>query len=37
MYAPSGGGNAQMNPIALSITGGNVPHNNMPPFGPSPS
>jgi len=22
----------QMNPFALSITGGNLPHNNMPPF-----
>jgi microcystin-dependent protein len=24
--------NAQMNPFSLSITGGNLPHNNMPPF-----
>jgi microcystin-dependent protein len=24
--------NVQMNPFALSITGGNLPHNNMPPF-----
>ncbi len=24
--------NAQMNPFALGITGGNLPHNNMPPF-----
>ncbi len=30
-YAPSGT-NAQMNPFATSITGGNLPHNNMPPF-----
>jgi len=24
--------NAQMNPFALGITGGSLPHNNMPPF-----
>src|SRR5205807_3212894 len=24
--------NVQMNPFATSITGGNLPHNNMPPF-----
>jgi len=24
--------NVQMNPFALSIAGGNLPHNNMPPF-----
>ena len=24
--------NVQMNPFAMSITGGNLPHNNMPPF-----
>jgi microcystin-dependent protein len=33
MYAPSvGGGNVQMNPSALGITGGSLPHNNLPPF-----
>jgi microcystin-dependent protein len=31
-YAPSGSGNVQMNPFALSVTGGNLPHNNMPPY-----
>src|SRR5215471_9471512 len=30
-YAPPGN-NVQMNPFALSIAGGNLPHNNMPPF-----
>ena len=24
--------NVQMNPFAVSVTGGNLPHNNMPPF-----
>jgi len=32
VYAASGGNNVQMNPCALSIAGGNLPHNNMPPF-----
>ena len=32
VYAPTGPGNVQMSPFALSITGGNLPHNNMPPF-----
>jgi len=32
LYAPSGANNVQMNPLALSIAGGNLPHNNMPPF-----
>ena len=33
LYSPSvPASNAQMNPIALSITGGNLPHNNMMPF-----
>jgi len=31
-YAPSGNNNTQMNPFALSIAGGNLPHNNMQPF-----
>jgi microcystin-dependent protein len=31
LYAPTGN-NVQMNPFALSITGGNLPHNNMPPY-----
>jgi microcystin-dependent protein len=26
------GNNVQMSPAALSVTGGNLPHNNMPPF-----
>jgi microcystin-dependent protein len=32
LYAPTSGNNVQMNPFAMSITGGNLPHNNMPPF-----
>src|SRR5262249_2313882 len=32
IYAPSGNNNVQMNPFALSIAGGNLPHNNMMPF-----
>ena len=31
IYTPTGN-NVQMNPFATSITGGNLPHNNMPPF-----
>jgi len=31
VYAPPGN-NVQMNPFALSIAGGDLPHNNMPPF-----
>jgi len=32
-YAPSNPpSNVQMNPFGTSITGGNLPHNNMPPF-----
>lgn len=32
-YAPSTpSSNVQMNPFGLSIAGGNLPHNNMPPF-----
>jgi microcystin-dependent protein len=34
VYAPATPSinNVQMNPFALSIAGGNLPHNNMPPF-----
>lgn len=32
LYAPTSGNNVQMNPFALTIAGGNQPHNNMPPF-----
>jgi len=33
IYTPSvPANNAQMNPLALTIAGGNLPHNNMPPF-----
>lgn len=33
VYAPSAGGsNANMSPFGLSISGGSLPHNNMPPF-----
>jgi microcystin-dependent protein len=31
-YAASSGNNVQMSPFATSIAGGNLPHNNMPPF-----
>ncbi|HMF90927.1 MAG TPA: tail fiber protein [Candidatus Angelobacter sp.] len=31
-YAASGANNVQMNPFGTSIAGGNLPHNNMPPF-----
>jgi microcystin-dependent protein len=31
-YAASGPNNVQMNPFALSVSGGNLPHNNMPPI-----
>jgi len=31
-YAPAGGNNVQMSPFALSISGGNLPHNNMMPY-----
>jgi microcystin-dependent protein len=30
--APPVGSGAQMNPFGTSIAGGNLPHNNMPPF-----
>src|SRR5712692_10358734 len=32
VYTATSVNNVQMNPFALSITGGNLPHNNMPPF-----
>lgn len=32
MYAPNSANNILMNPSALSQAGGNLPHNNMPPF-----
>ncbi len=32
IYTSSGNNNVPMNPSALSIAGGNQPHNNMPPF-----
>jgi microcystin-dependent protein len=32
IYTASAPQNVQMNPVALSIAGGNQPHNNMPPF-----
>jgi microcystin-dependent protein len=31
LYAPPGN-NVQMNPAALSVAGGNLPHNNLSPF-----
>jgi microcystin-dependent protein len=31
-YAPSAGNNVAMSPLALSIAGGSLPHNNMHPF-----
>src|SRR5437763_3332183 len=31
-FAASSASNAQMNPFGTSIAGGNLPHNNMPPF-----
>jgi microcystin-dependent protein len=32
IYRPSDANNVQMNPLAVSITGGSLPHNNMPPY-----
>lgn len=32
MYASTSASNVSMNPFALSVTGGNLPHNNMPPY-----
>jgi microcystin-dependent protein len=31
-YAPSSTSNVQMSPNGTSVTGGNLPHNNMPPY-----
>ncbi len=31
-YTPSAPQNVQMNPLALSMAGGNQPHNNLPPY-----
>lgn len=31
-YAPAAAAPVNMNPTALSITGGSLPHNNMPPY-----
>jgi len=31
VYSPTGA-NVQMNPLGVSIAGGSLPHNNMPPF-----
>ena len=31
-FAATGANNVQMSPFALTITGGNLPHNNMHPF-----
>jgi microcystin-dependent protein len=31
-YTPSSAQNAQMNPLALSVTGSSLPHNNMMPY-----
>jgi microcystin-dependent protein len=32
MYADNPGSGAQMNPLAFSPSGGNQPHNNLPPY-----
>ncbi len=32
IYTGTSANNVQMNPFALSIAGGNLPHNNMPPY-----
>ena len=32
LYHPNAGSSPQMNPQALSVSGGNLPHNNMPPY-----
>src|SRR5262245_4695371 len=32
VYAPTSANNVPMSPVATSIAGGNLPHNNMPPF-----
>lgn len=32
VYAASGAANVAMNPLALSLVGSSLPHNNMPPY-----
>lgn len=32
VYAASGANNVAMSPSALAVTGGNLPHNNLPPY-----
>src|SRR5258708_36182998 len=32
LYSATSANNVQMNPFGTSIAGGNLPHNNMPPF-----
>jgi microcystin-dependent protein len=32
LYTSSGPSNVPMSPLAMSNTGGNLPHNNMPPY-----
>lgn len=32
LYAPAGSSMVQMSPSALATTGGNLPHNNLPPY-----
>jgi microcystin-dependent protein len=32
LYTGSSANNVQMSPFALSIAGGNLPHNNLPPY-----
>lgn len=32
VYAASGANNVSMSPLALSVAGGSLPHNNMPPY-----
>jgi microcystin-dependent protein len=32
LYSPTSANNVQMSPFGTSIAGGNLPHNNMPPF-----
>jgi microcystin-dependent protein len=31
-YAPPSTSTAQLNATAINLTGGNLPHNNMPPY-----
>jgi microcystin-dependent protein len=32
LYAPATPNQVSMNPLALAVTGGGAPHNNLPPF-----